>query len=260
MIFYFSASGNGKRAAELISSRTGESIVSIAQALREGRRSFDVSSEDTVGFVIPTYFYNTPKAVLRFIEELDITGAEGKYGYVVVTLSSRSGNTGREVAKLLADKGVDVRAQYAVRTVYAYMPAMELPEPDEIGAILDDADSQCLRIAEQVNGREEGEFNGFVGTVAAAVSKGMLAAYDKAAATSNFSVSGSCDGCGLCTDVCPESMITLENGVPVWNADACTMCLGCLQRCPRAAIQHGDATAGRSRFLNPRTGMPEGPL
>lgn len=260
MLFYFSATGNSKRTAEIIAERTGDRLVSISGSLADGRSTFDASSDDRIGFVIPTYFYNPPKAVMRFVEGLEIAGCEGKYAYVVLTLGTRTGTAGRTLAKALAEKGVDVVAQFCVRTQYTYIPSLDVPGDDELNVILDEADADSRKIAEQVASFENGDFNRFAGTVAAAVSPSMKAAYDKASATSNFTMSDGCDGCGVCAEVCPDRVISVEDGRPVWNADSCTLCLACLHRCPRAAIDLGESTAGKRRYTNPRTEMPVGPI
>lgn len=260
MIFYFSATGNCKRAAEIIAAETGDVLVSMARSMADGTASFDLSGEDSVGFVIPTYFYNPPKAVIDFVHGTELTGAEGKYAYVVVTLGTRSGSTGRALAEDLSKRGVCVRAQFSVRTQYTYIPQLEVPDDDELGEILDSADDQARTIAGQVARREEGDFNRFAGVVAAAVSHGMMAAYERASRTSGFEASGSCDGCGTCAEVCPDRIISIEDGRPRWNTESCTMCLACLHRCPRAAIDIDGSTVGKRRYVNPRTEIGPGIL
>ena len=158
MLFYFSATGNSKRTAEIIAGRTGDRLVSISGALASGAFSYDASDDDRIGFVIPTYFYNPPKAVLRFVENLKIEGAEGKYSYVVLTLGTRTGTAGRTLAKALAEKGVDVVAQFCVRTQYTYIPSLEIPGDDELNTILDEADADSEKIAGQVEAFEKGDF------------------------------------------------------------------------------------------------------
>jgi len=44
-----------------------------------------------------------------------------------------------------------------------------------------------------------------------------------------------CDGCGMCSDVCPAEAITVSN-VAVIDADKCIGCEACVSECPRGAI------------------------
>ena len=38
---------------------------------------------------------------------------------------------------------------------------------------------------------------------------------------------------------------------PVWVKDKCVMCLGCLHRCPKFAIQYEDKTKTHGQYTNP---------
>ena len=50
---------------------------------------------------------------------------------------------------------------------------------------------------------------------------------------------------------CPVQAIEMQNKKPVWIKDQCVMCLGCLHRCPRFAIQYGRRTARHGQYTNP---------
>jgi MinD superfamily P-loop ATPase len=69
-----------------------------------------------------------------------------------------------------------------------------------------------------------------------------------ARSTRSFSVDDNCNSCGLCERICPIDAIELQNGRPVWVKKHCTQCLGCINRCPQRAIQHGTGTAKRGRY------------
>ena len=56
---------------------------------------------------------------------------------------------------------------------------------------------------------------------------------------------------GLCQKICPAQAIRLENRKPVWVKEKCILCLGCLHRCPRFAIQYGKHTQAHGQYVNP---------
>ena len=63
----------------------------------------------------------------------------------------------------------------------------------------------------------------------------------------SFYVTDACIGCGLCEKNCPTGNIKLADKKPTWNGD-CTVCLSCINRCPKAAINYGHGTEKRGRY------------
>ena len=69
--------------------------------------------------------------------------------------------------------------------------------------------------------------------------------------TAHLRVEKSCVGCGLCVRKCPVQAMELRDGRPVWVKEKCVMCLGCLHRCQKFAIQYGKRTKGHGQYTNP---------
>jgi ferredoxin len=56
-----------------------------------------------------------------------------------------------------------------------------------------------------------------------------------------------CNGCGICTKICPVDNITLVETKPLWGEN-CALCFACLQWCPKEAIQAGKITVNKNRY------------
>jgi NAD-dependent dihydropyrimidine dehydrogenase PreA subunit len=78
---------------------------------------------------------------------------------------------------------------------------------------------------------------------------------------------GKCNGCGMCVEVCPHEVYTIEDRKAVIvDRDACMECGACAMNCPVEAIQVdagvGCATAvitGAIRGTEPTCGCDEDP-
>ena len=57
---------------------------------------------------------------------------------------------------------------------------------------------------------------------------------------------------GFARKKCPVQAIEMQSGKPVWVKEKCVMCLGCLHRCPKFAIQYGKNTKKHGQYLHPK--------
>jgi len=241
MIYYFSGTGNSKWVAEELARRTGDEVQSIAALQKDGSVSVYANCGSRIGVVFPIYAWGAPLIVERFCKSL--TMMEGVYAYAVCTCGDEAGLALKRLKKMLA-----FRAAWSVAMPNNYVIGFDLDTPEleaekvEAASLKLDGVAKSILAGESVYEVNEGSGarlkTGFI--------RPMFNTF--ARSTRSFSVDDNCNSCGLCERICPVDAIELQNGKPVWVKKHCTQCLGCINRCPQRAIQHGAGTAKRGRY------------
>ncbi len=247
MIFCFSATGNSQAAAEQIAAALGSKIISIGQALKDGHFDFDISGDDYLGFVVPTFAYTLPAPVAMFIEKLTLTGYAGQYTFGVFTCGEGTGDEGAALGLALKNKGIGYNGSFDVVMPDNFILWSNIPSPQVLEAKLDAARAVINGIIVKLKNKGNGKL-----TDKAPRMPFMPAeAISTAAGTSKLWVTDKCTGCGTCANVCPMSCVSLKGSAPVWEG-SCSMCLACLHNCPAGAIEYEKQTVGKKRYVNPR--------
>lgn len=252
MIFWFSGSGNSRYAAETLAARTGDAagcMTNFANCLPL------LKNGENLGFVFPVYFYRVPAFVAEFMRSVKVSCPPETYVFAVITCGGSIGDAGERFRALLKQNGVPLTALFAVKMPDNYIPVYAPPSPEKQALCLARADAALFQIAEKIQNREKYNEKRLRGHFARALTAVAAPLYEPARRTSGFSVDDGCVGCGLCAQICPERAIEIQNGRPVWVKDKCSLCLGCLHRCPKEAIQKGKRTKGRRRYVHPESGF-----
>ncbi len=243
MIFYFSATGNSRHAAEQIAKATGESIISITDCLKNNNFDFTVKNGETVGFVTPVYNFGLPVTVIDFLDRLNIE-YNNNYIFTLVTYGGFSGGASKMISKKLKEKGNKTAAQYSVRMPDTWTPVYDLSDKDKVAETNRKADLKIIRIINQIRKKAKGNHD----SRRIPFGDKFYGGYEDLRRTCSLSVNESCIGCGLCAEQCPVEAIEIQNSKPVWVKDKCAMCLGCLHHCPKFAIHRGDKTSIHGQY------------
>lgn len=245
MIFYFSGTGNSLFVAKRILS-DNETLISIADNTKKDNYSFDIAVDEPVGFVFPVYFYTVPSIVKDFISKLTLSNTPA-YIYAIITCGGGISQAGSVLKKILESKELKLNYLHSVLMPDNSMLFYQIPGPDQAEERLANAESLCLSIKEEINKRAETKISN-VSILSDLVGVGYKACMN----TSKFHALSNCISCGLCERNCPENVIKLSDGKPVWVKDKCTKCSACINRCPVKAIQYGNSTLKRNRYVIPR--------
>ena len=241
MIYYFSGTGNSEWIAKELALRTGDEAVNLAALIRNGAAQIRVPGNDRIGLVFPVYAWGAPLIVEEFCKSISLE--DGAFAYAVCTCGDEAG-----------------RAMRRLKTRFAYQSAWSVAMPNNY-IVGFDVDSPALEQEKISRAFEK------LAVIAQAVSSynpvydvhegagaGLKTALIRpmfnrfARTTSRFSVDEACNACGLCACICPIGAIEMADGKPAWVKKQCTQCMGCINRCPKRAIQYGTGTAKRGRY------------
>ena len=255
MIFYFSATGNCKYVALKIAAETKEEPVAITDCVKKQEFIFEVKDKERIGFITPTYFWGLPSIVCEFLKKLELRmlNLHHPYIYHVATFGTTTGQTGHMVDGFLRKKGLSLDGKFSVQMPDTWTPIFDLTDREKIEKINYEAEKQIADATQKIKQNVIGDFSRRKMPMVAV--KLFYPQYEKQRQTKYFSVEHSCIGFGLCAKKCPVTAIEMKEGRPVWVKEKCTLCLGCLHRCPKFAIQYGNKTKNHGQYVNPNVKM-----
>ena len=242
MIFYFTGTGNSLAAAKALAEEQ-EPLINLADANREKAYRYTVEKGGRIGFVFPEYCSTLCKPVLEFVRNLEVKG--NPYCFAVITCGGVISFAAGMLRHELAQRGIRLCYAAFVRMPNNAVFYSETPDDAKQTRLLRKADTKLAALKEKLKAHP-----------VRAVRGGLLAEKSqpiliKSSKTAPFRAEASCTGCGACAKRCPEQAIRMENGKPVWVKDSCAICMACISRCPVGAIEYGDKTAGRRRYVHP---------
>jgi NAD-dependent dihydropyrimidine dehydrogenase PreA subunit len=247
MIFYFSATGNTKYISERIAKETNDKIVSIGDCIDKHNLEFSFNENDTIGIVSPTYFLGLPSIVADFLRKLIVNGKP--YSFFIATYGTTTGQIGRYAQKSTSQISFD--SLFSVKMTDTWTPIFDLSDRKKIMQILDGVEPQLESIIKSIKEKTAGDF--IKDKAPVLLTDLYYKTYQLQNRTKKFNVDGSCIGCALCEKKCPAHVIKMIENRPVWTRVDCIMCLGCLHRCPKFAIQYGKNTKSHGQYINPNT-------
>ena len=243
MILYFSATGNCKYVAARLAAAFGQETVSITECMQRNAYAF---TDETIGMISPTYFWGLPSIVKEFLEKADL---HTDYLYFLSTYGTTPGSSDDMARRAIRGKTID--AFYSVQMPDTWTPVFDLSTPEKAAAFTKKTEAQ---IDEAIVKIKERHTNKRMSPRIPAILTNRIAQplYDrKIRLTKHFHVEESCSGCGFCAKNCPVQAIRMQEKRPIWCKEKCVLCLGCLHRCPRFAIQYGKNTKQHGQYTNP---------
>lgn len=247
MILYFSASGNSRLVAELLSGETGDEMVSLNELLKKGE-PWNLHSDKPYVVVSPIYAWRLPERVEEFLRRSEFSGC--RQLYVVTTMGGDDGAAGSYCEKIAAEKGLTWLGYQAIVMPDNFMVSFKMPDREtaiqQIRKSLPLIEETGKRIqrGDKLPKRKGKPQDWILSNV---VNWGFR---NYMASSKHFHVSEACVQCGKCVSECPSNNIVLRDG-KIQFGKSCMFCLACLNNCPVHAIDHKDAGKKHGYYLCP---------
>lgn len=248
-IFYFSATGNSRYVAEKLSREFGMEMKSISDAMKNHEFTVETGKDEKIFFVSPVYYWGLPDIVKSFLEQISFIGESKPEVCGILTCGSSAGGADEMFRKALKQRPCTVKAVYKVVMPDNCVVYFNVPNPEAQVMMLRKSEKEIEDIIEDIRFNFRMSYKSSIGQ--RVFTKTMYNLYKRGRSTKKFRVQESCIGCGLCQRICPVQAISIEEDHPVWIKTQCTWCLGCINRCPTEAIQYGNATEKRGRYVHP---------
>ena len=245
VIYYFSATGNSfKVAKDLAAGLENTQLIKICK----DNYSLNTNKQyKKIGIVFPVYYYGLPIMVKEFVERMNFH--TNCYVYTVATCGGSVGSAISQLKDILKNKSTILASAFSIVMPDNYQVLFSQPSKEKqhklfnlqqkkIGYILENIKNQSLIFQEDNN-----IFTKLLGGTIYRTFK----PYEK---DKNFWTQDSCNGCGICTKVCPANNIVLDNDRPQW-LHKCEHCLACMHWCPKQALQYKKGTIKRERYQHP---------
>jgi ferredoxin len=261
-IYYFSGTGNSLVTARNIAGKMNGKFISIPSVMDQESLKTDA---EVIGIVFPVYYATNdcgiPLIIGRFIRKLENIGF--KYLFAVCTSGYMPGETIENLSKLIKSRGAKLAAGFTVTM------SNKILTKEKQYKMSNNWKKKLEVIYENVKVRKKGklETRGILVKLLFApllliIKPVFLGRYKRLSnslplpfneliplADRSFQYNEKCNGCRICTRVCPVNNIKMVENRPVWQHH-CENCLACYGWCPEEAI-HGDIVSYNERYHHP---------
>lgn len=234
LICYYSGTGNTKLACEVIARKTTSIDFELIDIVHDVSPSFDRFG--VVGFAAWADYFDLPLRMKTFLKSLP--KQDGVPAFVFNTFGSTPGKTLPSMDRLARNRGFHMIAGHSLHTPENYPPLIKhgmtsknSPNSREVARFFNfirhlDALIQLLADGKTVPARQVG-FLRLLPSLPRTLSRTFMGAKHVDA--------DACTECGICQDRCPYGAITL-NPKPLFDQGKCYGCWACYNHCPTQAI------------------------
>ncbi len=248
MILFFSATGNTRFVAQRLAALLEDETLNLLDRIKRGNHA-PIHSEKPFVICAPTFVCEMPRFLADYLRKTPLTGS--KDAFFIFTSGGYSGISGVLAGDIMRKKGLrymgcgdlTMPRNYIANDHYPELDTPEIERRIRTSAEAIEAIAAAIRNGERLKSRHVWLFELLItlpfNPVWVRVRQGV----------GDFHATEKCVGCGKCARLCPLNVIEVVNGKPIWHGKNCAHCMSCIQNCPVEAIEYGDITQKKKRYL-----------
>jgi len=210
---------------------------------------------DRVGIIFPVHIWGLPSHAIQFINHLQVKPET--YFFALAVNAGQPAATLLQLKKLMSTQGQSLSQGYSIVLPSNYIP-WGGPGPVETQQrLFREAEEKVKAIAGTILRQEQNKvergplWQNILFSWIYQMSFRSVCKMDE-----KFWTDDKCNGCGICSRVCPASNIEMIDEKPSW-LHRCEQCFACLQWCPQEAIQYGEKTVQYPRYHHPEVSLKD---
>ncbi len=247
MVLYFSGTGNTEYIAKMVADGLGDECVDLFDRIRNNDKS-PLYSDKTYIICAPIYVCEMPLFLMDYLKSVTFNG--NNKVYFIFTSGGYCGSAKVQAKRFSLKKHLKCLgcAEFVMPRNYVANSKYDMDDETVIRSKISKATKQVDQVVKAIKNEEKLKtrhvwlFETLIITPFAPIwTKYKLVAKD-------FYATDACIGCGICEKACPLNNIHLLDKRPIWE-DRCTHCMACISKCQKNAIEYGNVTQGKQRYL-----------
>lgn len=253
---YFTGTGNSLKildtCREIFEQANHTTTISAIKTKEENLKGSDI-----LGFCFPVYAFGIPRFCKKYLKSINKFSSQQKV-FILITAgdSDESGFSIMECERILKKKNchiiysgvIQMPINWTTSPVPPFPPSKE--EASEIIKVgVEQAKSMAREIISGVNKYHNFNYPKRYSKIRFYKDYWMFKYVGLQNLWRTFKVYNTCNGCQLCSKICPTKSIRIEEKKPVWTS-TCEQCMRCVNFCPNESIYQsmGGETKGKNRY------------
>jgi ferredoxin len=260
-IYYFSGTGNSYHVASILAQKLDARMKPIIPLLKNENI---VTDADVIGLIFPIYDFNAPEILYKFIEKLHAPSYT--YYFAICTYGVMPLGTMMKLDKVLLSNHKKLSAGFTIQMPHNGLGYTSIAIEKQ-KKMFTDFEKRSDSIVQYITSKKQGHieksnlldrivliavFLRLMPKIMPMLKQALLKGWNSL----GFYSDESCNGCGICSKVCPVDNIQMNGEKPSWD-DTCLSCFACFHWCPQHSIQIAKLTKKMQRYHHPNVQLSD---